>query len=207
VGPTNAPNDSEARRRLLFRASLVGSAALILALVGLILGLVSLHHARDTAEGSSSPPTQVLGVGAEAPGDFTLARLGGGQPLVLSRLLDGHPAVINVFASWCTACAAELDAFGAVSQSFARRVVFVGIDSNETSPRRAESLLATAHATYPVGLDTSLAVATSYGVVELPTTFFLAADGRITAVVVGAESRAALTAHVTAALAASGSPS
>lgn len=44
----------------------------------------------------------------------------------------GTPTVVNFFASWCTACDAELPAFVAVTEQVGDRVDFVGVASQET---------------------------------------------------------------------------
>jgi thiol-disulfide isomerase/thioredoxin len=149
-----------------------------------------------------SPPPAGRRVGNSLPVDFRLARLGGGRRVDLAGLVRGRVAVINVFASWCPSCAKELDAFGTVSAEFARRVAFVGVDTSETDAYRSRQLLAAARATYPVGLDTSdLAVASSWGVSNLPVTFFLRKDGSIAAEHLGVESAAALRSEVRSLLA------
>lgn len=136
-------------------------------------------------------------MGSSLPVDYRLARLGGGRRVDLAALVRGRIAVINVFASWCPSCAQELDAFGTVSTEFARRVAFVGIDTSETDVYRSRQLLAAARATYPVGLDTTdLTVASSWGVSNLPVTFFLRSNGSIAAEHLGAESAAALREEV-----------
>ncbi|MGA8296132.1 MAG: TlpA disulfide reductase family protein [Acidimicrobiales bacterium] len=156
------------------------------------------------AFGTTSPNATILSpsvagrpVGARLPVDFELARLGGGRRVDLSRLVEKRVAVINVFASWCPACEKELDAFGKVSREFRQSVAFVGVDSSEPNPRRSEALLEAAHAHYPVGLDTTdLTVADSWGVTNLPVTFFLRANGTIAAEHLGAESPNALRREV-----------
>lgn len=44
----------------------------------------------------------------------------------------GQPTIVNFFASWCTACDAELPAFVAVTNDLGDRVDFVGVASQET---------------------------------------------------------------------------
>jgi thiol-disulfide isomerase/thioredoxin len=53
------------------------------------------------------------------------------------RLADfrGKPTVVNFFASWCSACDAELPGFSRLSSDLKGRVNFVGVDSLETGDR------------------------------------------------------------------------
>jgi len=62
--------------------------------------------------------------------DWTLPRLSGTGQVALADF-RGKPAVVDFFASWCTACKAELPEFLAVSHLTGARVAFVGVDSEE----------------------------------------------------------------------------
>jgi thiol-disulfide isomerase/thioredoxin len=138
-----------------------------------------------------------LKIGDVAPTNFELARLGGGDKLHLRAAIAGRPAVINLFASWCSACAAELGAFARVSRLFGSSVAFVGIDTNDSDPDEAQQLLRSAGARYPVGIDTSsLLVARTYGVSALPVTFFVSASGHIADEVLGRQTVASLKRRV-----------
>jgi thiol-disulfide isomerase/thioredoxin len=71
---------------------------------------------------------------------FDLPRIEGSGRV---RLADFHgtPTVVNFFASWCTACDAELPGFSKVSRELRGDVAFVGVNSLETGdplfmPRR-----------------------------------------------------------------------
>ena len=45
---------------------------------------------------------------------------------------EGTPLVVNFFASWCTACDAELPGFAKVSHELEGEVTFVGVNALET---------------------------------------------------------------------------
>jgi peroxiredoxin len=183
---------SDARNRALNKKERVWKALAALAalvLVGFIVYVVTRpHHARPAAFPTSPPAT--LATGSPAPA-FVLPRLGGGQPvsLVGSR---GTPAIVNFFASWCRNCQAELSAFAALSAQMTGRVAIIGIDSNDSNTATAKSLLAKANATYPVGVDSTAKVATSYLLNALPVTYFLDASGRVVHVGFGAQRLATL---------------
>jgi hypothetical protein len=74
----------------------------------------------------------------------------------------------------------------------AGRVAIVGVDSNDANDSAAESLLAKAKATYPVGIDSNARVATSYLLNALPVTYYLDAAGRVVYVAFGAQTLASL---------------
>ena len=48
---------------------------------------------------------------------------------------EGKPLVVNFFASWCTACDAELPFFASISEEVQDEVTFVGVNSLETGDR------------------------------------------------------------------------
>lgn len=127
----------------------------------------------------------VLPDGRPAP-SFSLPRLGGGAPVSLGED-RGHPVILNFFASWCPNCREELKAFAAVS-SHPGSTRFIGIDTNDDAPAKAQDLLRAAGDRYPVGIDPSAAVANGlYLVQALPVTIFVRSDGRIAGEVFGAQ--------------------
>ncbi len=189
AGLSTAPRNG--RRRLLLVAT---SALASLVLCGAIYSATRVHNAPVVI---SPPASSVLGAGAEAPLGFSLDRLGGSGSASLAALVGHKPAVVNFFASWCTACAAELDAFGRVSRQEGSAVRFIGIDTNDPNHALALQLLQRAGAHYPVLLDSAAQrVATAYGVSALPTTFFIDASGHVTAEALGAQQATALAARV-----------
>jgi thiol-disulfide isomerase/thioredoxin len=165
------------------------AALAVLLLVGFIVYVATRsHHARPVAY-PVTPPA-MLAAGSQAP-SFVLPRLGGGEPVSLAST-RGMPTIVNFFASWCRNCQAELSAFGALSGQMAGRVAIVGVDSNDANDSAAESLLAKAKATYPVGIDGNARVATSYLLNALPVTYYLDAAGRVVHVAFGAQTLATL---------------
>ncbi len=188
-------------RARVVRAWWVGAALSCVAAVGFIVYAVrAATRASQPGGVAVTPPASTrLARGDSAPLGFRLARLGGGTPISLAALARDHVVVLNLFASWCPACAAELHAFATVARARAREVVFVGVDTNDTKPASALALLRHAGARYLVGVDTSsLAVAAAYGVENLPVTFFINARGRIVDEVLGAQTTASLSRRVAA---------
>lgn len=61
---------------------------------------------------------------------WVLPRLQGTGTVTLAQF-KGKPLVLDFFASWCTACRAELPDFLGVSRKAAGHVQFAGIDSEE----------------------------------------------------------------------------
>jgi thiol-disulfide isomerase/thioredoxin len=132
---------------------------------------------------------------AKVPG-FDLARLGNGAR-VTSSVLGNGPAVVNWFQSTCVACQAELGTFASVADEERTRIHFLGIDVNDPSPAAALAMVRRAGADYPVAEApgvASIALATRFGVGDLPATVFVSARGDILGEVLGKVSHGELVA-------------
>ena len=154
--------------------------ALVVVLV-VVVAVAAVALATRRAGGSSTTSTT-----ADA---WVLPRLNGSGEVRLSDY-RGKPLVVNFFASWCTACQAELKAVAEVAGE--GRVGFVGVDTNETSYGAALRMLRRAGARYPVGIG-STTQASEYRAPGLPTTVFIDKRGRVVAEAFGAVTRSQLS--------------
>jgi thiol-disulfide isomerase/thioredoxin len=158
-------------------------AVALLVVAGLVLTLA-------TAPGKKATPPPPLAK------SFSLAELGHPSATVSLAAYAGQPVIVNFFASWCAPCQRETPMLARYYASQHGRVVLLGIDANdETTP--ALRFVAKAGVSYPVGFDRFPSpVTTSYGVYALPQTFFLDAQHRIVAKVMGAVTPTELTRDV-----------
>jgi cytochrome c biogenesis protein CcmG, thiol:disulfide interchange protein DsbE len=164
------------RRRLVFLG-----LGVVLA-VGLGIGLFS-GHSTGTKGGAPS-------AGDPVPA-FTLARLGGGQPVHVSPS-QGRPEVLLFFASWCSPCqreipqVARLYAQEQATSSPLHRVALVGIDGDDPTGD-ALSFVRRSGVTFPVGVDARYAVTQGrFGFAGLPESVFVQRDGTIAGIHYGA---------------------
>lgn len=99
--------------------------------------------------------------------------------------LHGYPIVLNVWASWCGPCRQEFPLLAAASASFGRKVAFLGYDSNDEASS-ARAFLSKHHVSYPsyAGADTEIASITA--IKGTPTTIYIAPDGKVANVHIGA---------------------
>jgi cytochrome c biogenesis protein CcmG/thiol:disulfide interchange protein DsbE len=113
--------------------------------------------------------------------------LGNTAPKLAIQTLDGRqvrvwelrtPVVVNVWASWCTTCADELPVLSNASTAHPG-VAFVGADMQDTTGGVQGFEQRHSHP-YPVGPIVAGSYQ-SYGVVGLPVTFFIDAQGRVVA--------------------------
>ena len=122
------------------------------------------------------PAETGLGVGDKAP-SFTLERLDGSGSMS-SRELEGHPVVLNFWASWCIPCREEAPLFERKWREYREQgIVFLGVVIKDT-PEAALRFAKRFDLTYPMLFDTDRVLARKLGLVGLPQTFFIDADGR-----------------------------
>ncbi|MDJ0769059.1 MAG: TlpA disulfide reductase family protein [Ilumatobacter sp.] len=144
------------RRSLLFAAS-----ALVLAACG-------------SSDGGGDPSAD--GDGGERLPDVAIEELATGEPGSLADI-EG-PAVVNLWATWCAPCRAEIPDFESVHRARGDEVRFVGINIGEGSDR-ALDFLDEVGASYDQFLDPEGFVVTELRTTTMPVTIVLDADGAI----------------------------
>jgi len=98
------------------------------------------------------------------------------------RALRGYPIVVNAWASWCTACQAEFSLLASAAAHYGRRVAFLGVDTDDTSPQDAVTFLKQHYVSYPsyqMAAESGLRSLYPPGILGLPTTFFINRAGRV----------------------------
>ncbi len=109
---------------------------------------------------------------------LTLECLGGGPDTVLSDV--SGPAVVNLWASWCTPCKKELPLLGELDRAAGDRLTVLGVDYQDPDPEGALGLLDRAGATYPQLADPGGSLADQLRIRYMPGTVYVDADGRAT---------------------------
>ena len=107
--------------------------------------------------------------------------LDGGADAFEARLaeLEGYPVVVNKWASWCAPCRQEFPSFQRQSERLAKKVAFVGVDSNDNDDD-ARKFLEEYPVPYPSYKDPSLDVAEVFkGQIAFPTTAFYDSKGEL----------------------------
>ena len=93
-------------------------------------------------------------------------------PRVDLASLQGRPALVNFWASWCTPCKEEAPELERMARALGGRTQVVGVDWND-STQNATEFIRQQRLTYPILRDGSGEVANDYGLSGLPTTFVL----------------------------------
>ena len=133
----------------------------------------------DTAAPAAVPQTGFL-----AP-DFTLQTLDG-ESITLSDL-RGQAVLINVWATWCPPCKAEMPAIEKMYNEY-KDQGFVVLAINSTFQDAAGDIapFVTEYGlTFPILLDETSDVSRTYMVRSLPSSYFIDRQGIISEVVVG----------------------
>ena len=181
--------DAAPRRAVDLRRLPLG-ALVVAALVPLItLGVLGAIVAQRL------PATPPAIVGSVAP-SFALADIDGDT--VRLEDLRGRPVIVNFWASWCMPCVEEFPLLRAAAERHADDgLAVVGIVYQDRT-QAARDFMARNGATWPALMDPGDRVASAYGIVGPPETFFVGRDGTIVARQIGQFSAASLDEKVAA---------
>ncbi|MGO6819725.1 DsbE family thiol:disulfide interchange protein (plasmid) [Rhizobium leguminosarum] len=107
-----------------------------------------------------------------------LAPLAGLQaPSLNDQRLDGHIAVVNIFASWCVPCRLEHPALMELAKD--PRIKLVGINYKDAPEKAAAFLQENGNPFAAIGIDTTGRSSIDWGVYGVPETFVIDRTGRI----------------------------
>ncbi len=141
------------------------------------IALAAIAVAIALATGQGAWAEQIAEVGKPAP-QFAVQGLDG-KKLYLHQFV-GHPVFVNFFATWCPPCKLELPNIVKHYSAYRARVVFLGLDQQET-PDLVKPFLKQYAITYLVGLDEGQ-VGALYGVAAIPQSVFIDKHGIVRAI-------------------------
>ena len=119
--------------------------------------------------------------------DFTVYNKEG-NPVRLSDMI-GKPIVLNFWASWCGPCKMEMPDFEEAYREMGDDVVFMIVnltDGQYETMVSAQSFINSMGYTFPVYFDLTEDAAYTYGIVSIPTTYFIGVRGDLVAYAQGA---------------------
>ncbi len=189
-------HESEERAK---RRAHVGLGVALIAIAAVTLVIVTSRTASSPSPTpiASTPQTVAGSPPATAPAPVGAAGVLVANTRQADRVLDttiqaklaqlgGVPVVINQWASWCPNCRAEFPFFQQAGRRYAKRIAFVGLDSQD-SQSNAQVFLGRFPVDYPRVFDQNASQAQSLGAGQgWPTTIYLNAKHQITNVHVGA---------------------
>lgn len=154
-----------------------------ISVIVLLLGLVWIGLNADPG-GASNEKISSPRPGFLAP-DFTLQTIDG-ETVTLSDL-RGQAVLVNIWASWCSPCRAEMPAMQRVYEDYkSKGLVILAVNSTvQDSAESARSFAAELGLTFPIQLDIEGIATRLYEAQGLPASFFIGRDGIIREVVSG----------------------
>ena len=138
-------------------------------------------------------PAAKLNLGDPAPA-FQTTRLDG-STLEFPAAAAGKALVIRFWADWCRYCEGEMKAIEAVYQRHNGKGLEVFAVNAGQDRAAVETFIRRIGVTYPALLDEQSAIARRYGVVGLPTTYFVDARGIVRGKVIGEADEAVFERH------------
>jgi cytochrome c biogenesis protein CcmG/thiol:disulfide interchange protein DsbE len=150
----------------------------------LIAGLAWIFFSMDNTGSSTAGEISAPQEGFVAP-DFTLETTDQ-QTITLSEL-KGQAVLVNVWATWCPPCRAEMPAIEKLYLEYRDRG-FIVLGLNDTVQDKQEAIIPFIkeyNLTFPILLDELGEVSHTYQIRSLPTSFFINRDGTVNEVVVG----------------------
>lgn len=167
-------------------------------LIGLTIGLVVFFGAPGTpgargAPAQSAGTPQVLSAGpivGKAAPDFSLQDLDG--KTVSPTDAKGRPLLINFWATWCGPCRLEMPAIESRFQANRDKGLLVYAIDYDEPKAEVEAYVKSLGLTFTVLLDPGGKVNDLYRIQGYPTSFFVAPDGNIKVIHIGAMTEAQL---------------
>lgn len=179
-----SPGPDERRRLPLIFGAVAVAAIAIVVVVG-----VPLLFDGDSDDAAAPTVPNLTDLGAPAPAgdvapDFSVETSTGGTFRLSHHLAtDGRPVFLNLWASWCFPCRAEMPALDAASMVHPE-VLFLGVSVRDDSQAAAE-FAEEIGVTYTLGFDDGDEVDRVYPALGLPATYLITSDGQLVRTIYG----------------------
>ncbi|MGZ3495991.1 MAG: TlpA family protein disulfide reductase [Vulcanimicrobiaceae bacterium] len=144
------------------------------AAAAVIIVAVLAVYFRSGGSAKSGGPEALAGQPAPS---FTIADVSG-KPQAL-QAYRGHVVVMNLWASWCPPCRAEMPDLQRLYEAYkTRNVVVLGVNQGE-SPERARTFAQSLGIHFPILIDQQQQYGRVYAALGLPTTIVIDPQGTV----------------------------
>jgi thiol-disulfide isomerase/thioredoxin len=127
--------------------------------------------------GTNAPSSGPVGLAGRQAASFSVPSLSGGSSELAAY--RGKVVVMNLWATWCPPCRAEMPDLQRLADAYkGRNVVVIGVDQGE-SAQRVAAFAKSLGIRYPILLDQSQQYGRVYAALGLPTTVVVDPDGVI----------------------------
>jgi cytochrome c biogenesis protein CcmG/thiol:disulfide interchange protein DsbE len=150
----------------------------------LLAGLAWIFFSADKTNSGTAGRIPAPQKGFAAP-EFKL-ETSAGQSIALTDY-RGKAVLVNLWATWCPPCRAEMPAIEKVYQEYQTQgLIVLGVNSTiQDDPAAIAPFVKQYNITFPILLDVNGEASDLYELRSLPTSFFIGRDGVIKEVVVG----------------------
>ncbi|HEX8990314.1 MAG TPA: redoxin domain-containing protein [Anaerolineales bacterium] len=157
----------------------------------LAAGLIWIFASADRSGAATAGRIPAPQKGFLAP-DFSLADPQGTRYSLAA--LRGRPMLINIWATWCPPCRAEMPTIEQYYRQYRQQgLVVLAVDAtSQDNPLDIVPFTQQYGLTFPILLDETGDVARRYQLESLPSSFFINRDGSVAEVVIGGPMSAAL---------------
>ncbi len=149
-------------------------------LLGLAVGIFLLVFGARGLLAQNNPPVEIgedILIHTQGSIDFELPDFAG-RTVHLSDY-RGHPVLVNLWAAWCPPCRAEMpDLVRFYQEHQAEGLVMLAVDSADTR-EKAEAFMQSQPMPFTVLWDPKGQVMDTFGVLGLPSTFFIDKSGKV----------------------------
>jgi len=90
----------------------------------------------------------------------------------------GKPLIINVWASWCGPCRAEMGSLNRLAQRYSKQFTIIGISTDDDA-RAARQFIQQSKLTFENFIDSNVLLENMLGADTIPLTILLDAQGRV----------------------------
>ena len=147
--------------------------------VTLIIGLISLGLVILLAVALTQNPSAANNALIGKPAtDFSALDIHSENSSFNLSSYKGHPVILNFWASWCLSCREEARELEAFHRKYGDHIKVIGI-AVQDEKNAAVEFAKTYQKSYLLGLDTTGRINVDYGVVGVPETFYINAEGVI----------------------------